>query len=117
MLKIKRGAAKQLSTAFLIFNFSFYFAACKGYRRNSTHKDVPLSSIEKGEALAKLYCQSCHQFPAAIGRWISMDAGDINGDGKTDLILGNFSIAPTMMKHKIDWKNSPPFVILKNIGK
>jgi hypothetical protein len=59
-----------------------------------------------------------YSFPeAAMGRWISMDAGDIDGDGKTDIILGNFSIAPTIMKHKVDWKNSPPFVILKNIGK
>ncbi len=52
-----------------------------------------------------------------IGRWITMDAGDIDGDGKTDLILGNFSIKPSVMKHKIDWKLSPPFIILKNMGK
>ncbi|MDE3182190.1 MAG: VCBS repeat-containing protein [Bacteroidota bacterium] len=52
-----------------------------------------------------------------VGRWITMDAGDIDGDGKTDLILGNFSIKPSMMKHIIDWKLSPPFIVLKNIGK
>lgn len=52
-----------------------------------------------------------------MGRWLTMDAGDIDGDGKTDLILGNFSIGPVMMKHKVDWKNSPPFIVLKNIGK
>ncbi len=54
---------------------------------------------------------------ANAGRWLTMDAGDINGDGKTDLILGNFSIGPVMMKHPIDWKHSPPFIVLKNIGK
>jgi hypothetical protein len=45
-----------------------------------------------------------------------MDAGDIDGDGKTDIILGNFSIVPAMM-HKVDWMHSPPFIILRNIGK
>lgn len=52
-----------------------------------------------------------------MGRWLTMDAGDIDGDGKIDLILGNFSIGPVMMKHKVDWKQSPPFIILKNTGK
>ena len=52
-----------------------------------------------------------------LGRWLTMDAGDIDGDGKTDLILGNFSIGPVMAKHHVDWKQSPPFIVLKNIGK
>lgn len=52
-----------------------------------------------------------------VGRWLTMDAGDFNGDGKTDLILGNFSIGPSMMQHKVDWKLAPPFLILKNRGK
>jgi hypothetical protein len=52
-----------------------------------------------------------------VGRWLTMDAGDIDGDGKPDLILGNFSIGPSMMKHKVDWKKAPPFIILKNTGK
>ncbi len=54
---------------------------------------------------------------ATMGRWLTMDAGDIDSDGKTDLILGNFSIGPSMMKSKVDWKQSPPFIILKNTGK
>jgi len=52
-----------------------------------------------------------------VGRWLTMDAGDIDGDGRPDLILGNFSIGPSMMKHKVDWTLAPPFIILKNIGK
>jgi hypothetical protein len=59
-----------------------------------------------------------YSFPEAkIGRWLTMDAGDFDNDGKTDLILGNFSIGPVDMKHPPEWKTSPPFIVLKNIGK
>ncbi len=50
-----------------------------------------------------------------LGRWLTMDAGDIDGDGKIDLILGNFSIAPSFMPSSVNWKKSPPFMVLKNI--
>lgn len=49
------------------------------------------------------------------GRWLTMDAGDIDGDGKIDLVLGNFSIAPSMFKSSVDWTKQPPFLLLKNI--
>ncbi len=56
-----------------------------------------------------------YSFPEAnLGRWLTMDAGDIDGDGKTDIILGNFSIKPAMMKHSVDWTHSQPFIVLKN---
>ena len=51
------------------------------------------------------------------GRWLTMDAGDIDGDGKIDLVLGNFSIAPSSIKSASSWKNGPPFIVLKNIMK
>ena len=51
------------------------------------------------------------------GRWITMDAGDVDGDGKPDLLLGNFSLGPVMMKHVVDWEKGPPFLLLKNTGK
>lgn len=54
---------------------------------------------------------------ATVGHWLTMDAGDFDGDGRTDLILGNFSIGPVNMPHKANWKAAPPFIILKNIGK
>ena len=56
-----------------------------------------------------------HSIPGTNkGRWLTMDAGDIDGDGKIDLVLGNFSIAPAFIKSAEDWKNGPPFIVLKN---
>jgi hypothetical protein len=55
--------------------------------------------------------------PTQSGRWLTMDAGDLDGDGKIDLVLGNFIIAPAMMKSRVDWRKGPPFLLLKNVGK
>ncbi|TKK66915.1 VCBS repeat-containing protein [Ilyomonas limi] len=52
---------------------------------------------------------------AKYGRWLTMDAGDWDGDGKTDLVLGNFSVAPALFKSAIDWSKQPPFLLLKNL--
>ena len=52
-----------------------------------------------------------------IGRWLTMEAGDINKDGRIDLILGNFSVGPAMIKSAFDWKKGPPFIVLENTGK
>ena len=48
------------------------------------------------------------------GRWLTMDAADLDGDGKVDLVLGNFSIAPAFVKGAAYWKQGPPFMLLKN---
>ena len=52
---------------------------------------------------------------AKYGRWLTMDAGDFDGDGKPDLMLGNFSLMDPIFKASIDWKQQPPFLLLKNI--
>jgi len=51
------------------------------------------------------------------GRWLTMDVGDLDGDGKTDIFLGNFSVAPGMIKSAEDWRLGPSFLFLKNTGK
>ncbi|WP_301921929.1 VCBS repeat-containing protein [Ferruginibacter sp.] len=51
------------------------------------------------------------------GRWLTMDAADIDGDGKVDIVLGNFSIAPAFIQGAANWKQGPPFMVLKNIIK
>ncbi len=50
------------------------------------------------------------------GRWLTMDAGDLDGDGKIDLVLGNFSYGPVMMQPKVDWVKGASFLFLKNAG-
>jgi VCBS repeat protein len=52
---------------------------------------------------------------AKYGRWLTMDTGDIDGDGKIDLVLANFSAIPSMIKNEIDWTKQPEFLLLRNI--
>jgi hypothetical protein len=52
-----------------------------------------------------------------LGRWVTMDVADLDGDGKMDILLGNFSIAPSFIKPAVPWTQGPPFLFLKNIGK
>ena len=61
-------------------------------------------------------------FPLSIpesitGRWLTMDAGDWDGDGRIDIVLGNFSKAPTMIRSATDWSQGPGLLLLKNTGK
>lgn len=59
-----------------------------------------------------------HSLEAAkAGRWLTMDAGDVDGDGWIDLVLGNFCLGPTLSKSRYDWRNAPPVLVLKNTGK
>lgn len=55
--------------------------------------------------------------PAATrGRWLTMDAGDVDGDGRLDLVLGNFVIGPSSSS-RADWLKAPPYLFLKNTGR
>lgn len=50
------------------------------------------------------------------GRWINMDVADVDGNGKQDILLANCSVGPTVNYAAFNWKQGPPFMILKNIG-
>ena len=55
--------------------------------------------------------------PAAeSGRWLTMDAGDLDGDGRIDLVLGNFSEGPVLSKGKVNWRKGPTLLVLMNIN-
>lgn len=52
-----------------------------------------------------------------LGRWLTMDVGDLNGDGRPDIVLGNCSFGPNIKGSVYEhWKKGPPFIVLKNVG-
>ncbi|WP_114938965.1 FG-GAP repeat domain-containing protein [Mucilaginibacter endophyticus] len=60
-----------------------------------------------------------HEVPVnLLGRWISMEAGDIDGDGDTDLVLGNFSVGAQGLMNQKDYKPNwdlyEPIIVLQN---
>ncbi len=57
-----------------------------------------------------------YTLPASrLGHWICMDAGDIDGDGDVDVVLGNFSQGPANFPGMgSQWRNGPGFILLEN---
>lgn len=48
------------------------------------------------------------------GRWLTMDAGDLDGDGDCDIVLGNMSIGPSNFAPNPNWRTGPEFILLEN---
>ena len=51
------------------------------------------------------------------GRWLTMDAGDLEGDGADDIVLGSLTKMPTLVPEalKNTWlEKGPSVMILKN---
>jgi len=51
------------------------------------------------------------------GKWLTMDAADLDGDGRMDIVLGNFSYFSSVTKAGVDFRKGPPFLLLKNKGR
>ncbi|MDZ7689616.1 MAG: TonB-dependent receptor plug domain-containing protein [Balneolaceae bacterium] len=49
------------------------------------------------------------------GRWLAMDAGDVDQDGNIDLVLGNFSRDfISELDFNPTWDTQTPFILLRN---
>ncbi|HTD66299.1 MAG TPA: VCBS repeat-containing protein [Candidatus Limnocylindria bacterium] len=64
-----------------------------------------------------------HTIPeASAGRWMTMDAGDLDGDGDADIVLGSFTAGPTTIPIPIrvrdNWKtNGAAVLLLENLAR
>jgi len=64
---------------------------------------------------------TAHEIPVdKYGRWLTMEVGDIDHDGKPDIILGNFSTPGRGLLNqagvKPGWDQHMPVIVLKNVS-
>jgi len=59
---------------------------------------------------------NAHAIPVSrYGRWFTMDVGDVNCDGKPDIVLGNYSSGFVIQPgFKPLWRKDLPFIVLEN---
>ncbi|MGV3754123.1 MAG: FG-GAP repeat domain-containing protein [Verrucomicrobiota bacterium] len=81
------------------------------YRRSARESFLYLENVGNRQFRA-------FSFDASFsGRWITMDAGDLDGDGAPDIVLGAHNDGPTFVPPKLQerWKEvGPSVVILRN---
>ena len=49
-----------------------------------------------------------------LGRWLAMDAADLDADGDVDIVLGNHPSSPSPGLHRKEWYDGPSLLILRN---
>ncbi|WP_234571517.1 FG-GAP repeat domain-containing protein [Rhodohalobacter sp. 614A] len=57
-----------------------------------------------------------HHPAAKLGRWQTMDVADWTGNGRDDILLGNFSRGPSLVADSVQkrWEKSPHILLLEN---
>src|SRR5450755_559709 len=62
MMHVKKGSSG-LIKLFVSIWIIVSLCGCHHTPRNETHPEISNENIEKGKALATLYCQGCHSLP------------------------------------------------------